>query len=631
MSNSSKLTSTLLKLIAEHTDRSIDEMHQHASLFDLGVTKDDLPQLCARVKAETGVDLTVEDVLATQDVHELAAMLKQPPKQPISGGGGVTKALKCIAMALLLPASVAEVSIAGEWEDGWGTKYTISSAVIASVYDGGQPTTISITHIDEEAGFIVGLNGGPGSYYPGNWSRLDWVEDEAGGLHICSSHYNAADEAAAMAAPTTLDHLLYNTTGCNTGFGFAFSAMTAPPSSPLAIYGEWTDEWDTAITISSSMYVSIYPGSAPSMVKISHYDNDEGFFVGQNSGEGNNYPGMWSRVDWVKDTDDNVHLCTTHFNQGDEAAAMEANAEHDHALYATTGCGGYAFSPLESVEDPLGIAGEWGDEWGSVITISSSVYVSAGSEPSAIVISQYSAADQYFVGQNAGPGSYYPGNWSRGDWVVDDDGGLHYCSAHYNAADEAAALVAPATLDHSLYDTTGCNTGFGFGFSVLFTLINPSTLGCEGHWQDEWGTSHTLSSSMHVSIYPGDAPSNVRITYFDNAQGFLVGENSGEGNSYPGMWSRVDWVKDTDDNLYLCFTHFDQGDEAAAMEANAEHDHAEYATTGCGGYAFSLLHPADAVICAEGCVHERRNRRSLLFGAYPEEETVVCEDGCLDF
>ena len=48
-------------------------------------------------------------------------------------------------------------------------------------------------------------------------------------------------------------------------------------------------------------------------------------------------------------------------------------------------------------------------------------------------------------------------------------------------------------------------------------------------------------------------------TDFDNDQGFFVGQNSGEGNYYPGQWSRVDWVKDTDDNLYLCFTHFDQG------------------------------------------------------------------------
>jgi len=103
--SASSQTDRLLKLIAEHTGRSINDVPQHASLFDLGVTKDDLPQLCARVKAETGVELTIEDVLATQDVHELASMLKQPPKQPISGGGSVTKALKCMAMALLLPAS----------------------------------------------------------------------------------------------------------------------------------------------------------------------------------------------------------------------------------------------------------------------------------------------------------------------------------------------------------------------------------------------------------------------------------------------------------------------------------------------------------------------------------------------
>ena len=70
----------------------------------------------------------------------------------------------------------------------------------------------------------------------------------------------------------------------------------------------------------------------------------------------------------------------------------------------------YVYQGADTVVD-----GEWGDEWGSVITISSSVYVSAGSAPSAIVISQYSVTDHYVVGQNAGPGTYYPGHWARGD------------------------------------------------------------------------------------------------------------------------------------------------------------------------------------------------------------------------
>lgn len=105
------LAHVLLKLITERTGLPMDDMPQHASLFDLGFSEDDLPQLCARIEEETGLELSVEDMLTTQDVHELARVLTRAqacPKQqqPVSGGARVTKkALKWMAMALLLPTS----------------------------------------------------------------------------------------------------------------------------------------------------------------------------------------------------------------------------------------------------------------------------------------------------------------------------------------------------------------------------------------------------------------------------------------------------------------------------------------------------------------------------------------------
>ena len=51
------------------------------------------------------------------------------------------------------------------------------------------------------------------------------------------------------------------------------------------------------------------------------------------------------------DTDDVLHVCTTHYDKDSETEAMNEGAEtHDHALYATTGCNGFSFSAVTKKE-----------------------------------------------------------------------------------------------------------------------------------------------------------------------------------------------------------------------------------------------------------------------------------------
>jgi hypothetical protein len=544
-------------------------------------------------------------------------------------------------LSLLPSTALAQLSIAGEWRDAWNTDITISSSVYVSSYPGSQPSIIHITAHDDAAGYFVGQNSGAGSYNPGKWSRVDWVKDSAGGLHLCTTHYKAATQAEAMIYPTNrtlYSHANYATNGCG---GFAFSSLTAPPKAPLLIAGgDWKDNWGTIITVSTSAWVST--GSQPCVVHISHYDNAKGFLVGQNEGPGCYDPGKWSRVDWVIDTADTPWYCQTHFNAGSKADAMkEGGPTHNHSAYATNGCNGFGFSALTPLAprvaglEPSG----WTDSYGTELTLGYEVYVSIypGSQPNIIHITQWNETETFFVGKNSGGGSYYPGQWSRVDWVKDTTGMLHLCTTTYAANTEAQALIYPTVAGYDKNDvTSGCNN---FPFSSL-SKPTPAPLAIAGEWVDtKYQTDYTISSTAYVSIYPGAQPSLIHVTYYDNLAGYLVGQNFGPGNYYPGKWSRIDWVVDTDDDLHLCSTHYNAPNASAAKVANAVHDHALYASTGCGGFPFSSVSPKaypspspmpspmpspSPSACPTGCV-PAATRRSLLFGSMP----VTCPIGCV--
>jgi len=233
----------------------------------------------------------------------------------------------------------------GTWQDPWGTAITISASAYVSIYKGYEPSVVKITQFNNAEGWLVGENSGAGSYNPGKWSRIDWLFDAQGVLHLCATRSDALDEVSAKQPNPAHNHSAYATDGCG---GYAFSKLTRPPKGPLAISGSYVDTWNTAIELSSTVYISTYVGEKPSFVKITYYDNEAGFFVGENSGPGSYYAGKWSRIDWVRDTSDQVHICATHYNAQNESAAMLPSPSHDHALYSTTGCGGYAFSALSA-------------------------------------------------------------------------------------------------------------------------------------------------------------------------------------------------------------------------------------------------------------------------------------------
>merc|ERR1719217_1194195 len=141
-------------------------------------------------------------------------------------------------------------------------------------------------------------------------------------------------------------------------------------------------------------------------------------------------PGMWSRVDWVKDPSDRFWYCTTHYAAEDEAAALLEHEEHDHELYETTGCGGFSFSLLSETGGELSLAGQYEDSWGTKILFSDDFFVSTydGGQPTIVEITHIDDAEGFVVGQNSMSNSFDPGMWSRLDWLEDAGGTLWYCT-----------------------------------------------------------------------------------------------------------------------------------------------------------------------------------------------------------
>ena len=103
----------LLELCLEVTGSKLDrEFDASISLFDLGLTEAQVPLLCQRIKKEMGVSVSAEDILATQEIGAIAALLNDSAtlRPATSSASRSTKALKWLSVALLLP-SVASAKV----------------------------------------------------------------------------------------------------------------------------------------------------------------------------------------------------------------------------------------------------------------------------------------------------------------------------------------------------------------------------------------------------------------------------------------------------------------------------------------------------------------------------------------
>ena len=97
-----------------------------------------------------------------------------------------------------------------------------------------------------------------------------------------------------------------------------------------------------------------------------------------------------------------------------------------------------------TTQDPIAIAGQYTDIYGTTHSIDDALWQQqyAGYPPSIFAIIDYNNAEQHVIAQNDAANSYFPGLWSRLDWV-EHEGHLYYCQTAYSAASESEAVDTP--------------------------------------------------------------------------------------------------------------------------------------------------------------------------------------------
>ena len=219
---------------------------------------------------------------------------------------------------------------------------------------------------------------------------------------------------------------------------------------PIEVAGSWTDGWDFHVIDDDLWTIGTPPDQSDH--HISQYSNDEGWAVAQNATDHPYSPDLWSRFDWTSH-DGAWWICQSAFDADDEATAL-ATAAPDATDPATGGCNTFPWSQLVADQGPLETIGQWVDGWGyeHEVRQDSWVFDPLG-DPSITWLTDYDNDAGWAVGQNDPVDSASPDLWSRFDftWV---EGDLYLCQMAFDAADEAAALAAPASDPADL--ETGC-------------------------------------------------------------------------------------------------------------------------------------------------------------------------------
>jgi hypothetical protein len=231
-------------------------------------------------------------------------------------------------------------------------------------------------------------------------------------------------------------------------------------------------------------------------------------------------------------------------------------------------------------QGPIEVAGTWTDGWDFQIIDDALWRLGAWPNNSDHLISQYSNDEDWAVAQNAADHPFSPDLWSRFDWTWHEDA-WWMCQTAYDAADEISAL-ATAAADATDPAADGCS---GFAWSMLTTDQGP--LEIIGQWVDGFGYEHEVRQETWV-FDPLGAPSIVWFTQYDNAAGWIIGQNDAVDSWNPDLWSRYDFGY-VDDTLHFCQTIYDAPDEATALATPAA-DLADL-DTGCVGFPWSDLLP----------------------------------------
>ncbi|MBU2513742.1 hypothetical protein KJ966_20570 [bacterium] len=333
-------------------------------------------------------------------------------------------------------------------------------------------------------------------------------------------------------------------------------------SKTSEIFGNFTDNYSGTHTITAATWVN-----GISSYLISKINKTDRYLIAKNDAGNPFNGGLYSRFDWTVDSNGNRYYCQIAYN-ATSAADAEAVNTADKTSPSTGGCGGFAWSKLISFNEVLG---EFADNYSGSHSISSTRWVQG---ESGFSITKISTDSDYMLAKNDTDNAYNGGKYSRLDWATDSSGNLYYCQIAYdkNSESEAEAIT---TADKSSPSTGGCG---GFAWSRLIAFNDVI-----GEFADNYSGAHSVSATRWIQGNSGFTVSKINAD-----SDYLVAKNDASNDYNGGKYSRLDWTKDGNGDLYYCQIAYDKASESEA-EAVTTADSTSPSTGGCGGFAWSKL------------------------------------------
>jgi len=126
------------------------------------------------------------------------------------------------------------------------------------------------------------------------------------------------------------------------------------------------------------------------------------------------------------------------------------------------------------------------------------------------------------------------------------------------------------------------------------TVDTDTTVGTDlainGVYTDNFGADHTVTNALWTYAYGAYPPSYFAITTYDNAERYAIAQNDVVNSYYGGLFSRFDWLVDSNDAIWFCQTTFTAATEADAL-ATLRPDDSDPANSGCSGFSWTNLTP----------------------------------------
>jgi hypothetical protein len=223
------------------------------------------------------------------------------------------------------------VALAGRWLGNYGTSFVVNNTMWLSHASWG---TSHYTITQHTASQIIMQNPADDAYNPSLWTKVQFHSLGGGSYGYCMSVYDAATEAAALAADTSA---IYNASdavaGCN---GFGHSIIT-PYHNPVA--GSWLGNYGTQFTITDDTWTSVASWGTSAYTILLYTSS---MIIMQNPADDSYNPSLWTKVEFHDSSTAGFSYCMTVYNGATyEAALSTSTLSSYNTSDAAAGCNGF--------------------------------------------------------------------------------------------------------------------------------------------------------------------------------------------------------------------------------------------------------------------------------------------------